>query len=109
LGNGEPVRDFSDVRDVVRAYSLLAERGVPGEVYNVCSGRGLRVGEIAEMLVANATRRLRIVTDTDLVRSVDVPVLVGDPSKVVTTTGWRAQHSLDDTLDAVLGEARANT
>lgn len=108
LGNGDPVRDFSDVRDVVRAYALLAERGVAGEVYNVCSGRGVRVGDVAARLVERAGRPLRIVTATDLVRPVDVPVLVGDPAKLVAATGWRPQHDLDDTLDAVLAEARAN-
>jgi GDP-4-dehydro-6-deoxy-D-mannose reductase len=107
LGNGDPVRDFSDVRDVVRAYALLAEHGVPGEVYNVCSGRGVRVGDLAARLIARARRPLRVVTATDLVRTVDVPVLVGDPSKLVAATGWRPQHDLDDTLGAVLDAARA--
>lgn len=107
LGNGDPVRDFSDVRDVVRAYALLAQQGIAGEVYNVCSGRGLRVGDVAARLLARARRPLRVVTATDLVRAVDVPVLVGDPTKLVTATGWRPEHDLDDTLDAVLAEARA--
>jgi GDP-4-dehydro-6-deoxy-D-mannose reductase len=107
LGNGDPVRDFSDVRDVVRAYALLAQHGAPGETYNVCSGRGVRVGDLAAELVARARRPLRVVTASDLVRPVDVPVLVGDPTKLVTATGWRAEHSLADTLDAVLAAARA--
>lgn len=107
LGNGDPVRDFSDVRDVVRAYALLAAQGAPGETYNVCSGRGVRVGDIAAELVARAHRPLRIVTASALVRPVDVPVLVGDPTKLVGATGWRAEHSLADTLDAVLAAARA--
>lgn len=106
LGNGDPVRDFSDVRDVVRAYALLAEHGVAGEVYNVCSGRGVRVGDLAAQLIARARRPLRVVTATDLVRAVDVPVLVGDPGKLVAATGWQPEHSLDDTLDAVLAAAR---
>jgi GDP-4-dehydro-6-deoxy-D-mannose reductase len=107
LGNGDPVRDFSDVRDVVRAYALLAMHGVAGEVYNVCSGRGVRVGDVAERLVARAQRPLRIVTATDLVRAVDVPVLIGDPAKLMATTGWQPEHPLDDTLDAVLADARS--
>src|SRR4029079_15268425 len=106
LGNGDPVRDFSDVRDVVRAYALLAERGVAGEVYNVCSGQGVRVGGVAARLVALARRPLRIVTATDLVRAVDVPVLVGDPTKLVVATGWQRAHDLADTLAAVLDAAR---
>jgi GDP-4-dehydro-6-deoxy-D-mannose reductase len=106
LGNGDPVRDFSDVRDVVRAYALLAEHGVAGEAYNVCSGRGVRVGDVAQRLLARARRPLRVVTATDLVRAVDVPVLVGDPAKLVAATGWQPQHDLDDTLDDVLADAR---
>ncbi len=106
LGNGEPVRDFSDVRDVVRGYALLAERGEPGEVYNVCSGRGVRVGDLAADLVMRSTRALRIVTSDDLVRPVDVPVLVGDPTKLVTATGWQPELTLAETLDAVLDAAR---
>jgi GDP-4-dehydro-6-deoxy-D-mannose reductase len=108
LGNGDPVRDFSDVRDVVRAYALLAERGVAGEVYNVCSGRGVRVGDVAAALVARARRPLRLVTDPALVRPVDLPVLVGDPAKLIAATRWQPEFSLDDTLDAVLDEARAS-
>ena len=88
LGNGDPVRDFSDVRDVVRAYALFVERGTPGEAYNVCSGRGVRVGDLAAELVARATRPLRLVTDDALVRPVDVPVMVGDPTKLTAATGW---------------------
>ncbi len=106
LGNGDPVRDFSDVRDVVRAYVLLAEHGAAGEVYNVCSGRGVRVGDVAAMLVARAKHPLRVVTDTELVRPVDVPVLVGDNTKLVAATGWRPELTLDATLDAVLAAAR---
>jgi len=107
LGNGDPVRDFCHVRDVVRAYALLGVNGAPGETYNVCSGRGMRVGDVAAELVARARRPLRIVTASDLVRPVDVPVLVGDPTKLVTATNWRAAYSLADTLDAVLAAARA--
>jgi GDP-4-dehydro-6-deoxy-D-mannose reductase len=106
LGNGEPVRDFSDVRDVVRAYALLIERGTPGEAYNVCSGHGVRVGDLAAALVTRAARPLRITTDDALVRPVDVPVLVGDPAKLVTDTGWTPELTLDDTLDDVLAAAR---
>jgi GDP-4-dehydro-6-deoxy-D-mannose reductase len=108
LGNGSPVRDFTDVRDVVRAYALLVDHGEPGEVYNVCSGRGVRVADLADALLARASRQLRITTDPDLLRPVDVPVLVGDPSKLVTATGWTPSIPLDDTLADVLDAARAS-
>jgi GDP-4-dehydro-6-deoxy-D-mannose reductase len=106
LGNGDPVRDFSDVRDVVRAYALLVERGTPGEAYNVCSGRGVRVGDLAADLIARSTRPLRVTTDDELMRPVDVPVLVGDPTKLVADTGWAAEFDLGHTLDDVLAAAR---
>ena len=106
LGNVDPVRDFSDVRDVVRAYALLATAGTPGEAYNVCSGHGVRVGDLAADLIARSTRRLTVTTASELSRPVDVPILVGDPTKLVDATGWEPEFSLADTLDAVLAAAR---
>jgi GDP-4-dehydro-6-deoxy-D-mannose reductase len=106
VGARAPVRDLSDVRDVVRAYRLLAERGVPGEAYNVCSGTGVSIGEIADRLVARARSRIEITTDDTLVRAVEVPRLIGDPTKLIETTGWSPEYSLDDTLGAVLQDAR---
>ena len=89
VGSLEPIRDVSDVRDVVRAYRLLAERGEAGEVYNVCSGTGAAVREIADHLLAAARRPLRLAVDPELVRPVDVPRLVGDASKLRAATGWK--------------------
>jgi GDP-4-dehydro-6-deoxy-D-mannose reductase len=107
VGNLDPVRDLSDVRDVVRAYRLLMERGEPGEVYNVCSGTATTIGEIAEMLVARARRPVRLEVDDALVRPVEVPWFVGDNTKLRTTTGWQPEYPLAETLDAVLEYARA--
>jgi GDP-4-dehydro-6-deoxy-D-mannose reductase len=107
IGNTAPVRDLSDVRDVVRAYRLLVLHGAPGAVYNVCSGVGTSVGEIATRLLALATRPLRLEVDPALVRPDDLPVLVGDAARLVAATGWRPQHALDTTLRDVLDEARA--
>ncbi|MGH9033044.1 MAG: GDP-mannose 4,6-dehydratase [Acidimicrobiia bacterium] len=106
VGALEPVRDLSDVRDVVHAYRLLAERGVPGEAYNVCSGRGVSVAEVAERLVRLSEHSLRITVDPDLVRPVDVPRLVGDPSKLRAATGWDPVVPLERTIADVLAEAR---
>jgi GDP-4-dehydro-6-deoxy-D-mannose reductase len=107
VGAREPVRDFSDVRDVVRAYRLLVEHGAPGEVYNICSGNGVSIGEIADRLVARARGRIDVVVDDALVRPVEVPRFVGDPTKLIAATGWSPEYTLDDTLDAVLAAARA--
>ena len=108
LGNGEPVRDFSDVRDVVRAYALLAERGRARARPTTCAPDAASGSATWPRVSSRAlAARLRVVTDADLVRPVDVPVLIGDPTKLVTATGWQPEHDLDDTLDAVLADARA--
>ena len=106
VGSLDPVRDLSDVRDVVRAYRLVALHGRPGAVYNVCSGTGVSVQEITERLVAAARRPLRIEIDQALVRPVEVPRLVGDASLLRADTGWSPDYSLADTLGAVLDDAR---
>jgi GDP-4-dehydro-6-deoxy-D-mannose reductase len=107
IGNLSPRRDVTDVRDVVRAYRLLVEHGAPGEVYNVCSGHAVAVQEIAERLLAMARRPMHLVTDPDLQRPVDIPVLVGDNSRLVATTGWSPTIPLDTTLADVLADWRA--
>lgn len=106
MGNPEPRRDFTDVRDVVRAYALLVERGEPGEVYNVASGQDVRIGDVAEVLVAAAGGGIEVVTDAVEARPVDVPVLRGDPSKLRAATGWTPQVPLEQTLADVLGHFR---
>ena len=107
VGSLDPVRDISDVRDVVRAYRLLAERGRAGEVYNVASGVGVAVRTIAEQFIAAASRPLRLTIDQALVRPIEVPRLVGDASRLRTDTGWSPLHSLDETLTEMLADARA--
>ena len=69
VGNLEVMRDFTDVRDVVRAYWMLLDRGVPGEVYNVCSGRGVRLDELLERLIALSGRRVEVHVDASRLRS----------------------------------------
>jgi GDP-4-dehydro-6-deoxy-D-mannose reductase len=95
-------RDFTDVRDVVVAYRLLMEAGVPGTIYNVCSGHDVAISEVAEQLLALAGARLELVTDPDLVRPVDVPVLRGDGGLLRAATGWSPSIPLATTLADVL-------
>ena len=102
-GNLDPRRDIADVRDVVRAYRLLLDRGEPGEPYNVCSGSAVSVREVAERLLRVAGLDLRLVVDEDRVRPVDIPELRGDPSKLQRATGWRPEIGLDQTLADVVG------
>jgi GDP-4-dehydro-6-deoxy-D-mannose reductase len=106
VGNLSARRDFTDVRDVVRAYRLLAERGEPGEAYNVCSGRDVAVQEIADRLVALADGPMALVPDPDLLRPVDTPVLRGDPTRLRKATGWEPTITLDQTLADVLDDWR---
>lgn len=106
VGNVTPRRDFTDVRDVVRAYRLLVTRGRAGEVYNVCSGRDVAISDLAEAMVAMADRPLTLAVDPSLQRAVDQPVSVGDPTKIARDTGWAPTIDLDQTLRVLLDEAR---
>ena len=107
VGSLDAVRDITDVRDVVRAYRLLVEHGEPGEVYNVCSGHGVAVSEIAAGLLEQAGHEIHLVVDPDLVRPVEVPRLVGDNHRLVAATGWQQERELATTLADVLDSARA--
>jgi GDP-4-dehydro-6-deoxy-D-mannose reductase len=107
VGNLTPRRDITDVRDVVRAYRLLVLHGEPGEAYNVCTGRDLSIGELAERLVELAARPMQLVPDPALQRPVETPVLRGDPTRLHTVTGWEPEVDLATTLADVLAEQRA--
>ncbi len=95
-------RDFTDVRDVVMAYRRLIEVGVPGTVYNVCSGRDVAISEVADTLLNLAHAHLELVTDPELVRPVDVPVLRGDAARLHAATEWAPAIPLATTLADVL-------
>lgn len=105
IGNGDVIRDYSHVADVVEAYMLLLERAPSGEVYNVCSGTGIRVREIAERVLKHSGVTADISSDTALLRSIDVPILVGDNSKLRAATGWKPTRSLDDIIDELIHAA----
>jgi GDP-4-dehydro-6-deoxy-D-mannose reductase len=102
VGNREPIRDYLHVEDVAAAYLALAERGVPGEVYNVCSGEGVAVGELAANVLQRVGVRADITTDPSLERSVDLPALVGSPEKLRRTTGWSPQRTRADIIDDLI-------
>jgi GDP-4-dehydro-6-deoxy-D-mannose reductase len=102
VGNLAARRDFTDVRDVVRAYRLLVEHGAAGAAYNVCSGRAVAVHDLAEMLLAQASSPMRLVADPERYRPVDVPVVLGDESRLREATGWRPAIPLAETLADLL-------
>ncbi len=105
-GDLTPRRDFTDVRDVVRAYRLLATEGRPGVAYNICSGTSVSIGELAGLLLGLTDARMRLVEDPDLLRPVELPELRGDASLLRRHTGWAPSISLDETLSDVLEDWR---
>lgn len=112
VGNLSPRRDFTDVRDVVRAYRSIIVAGVPGAVYNVCTGSSISVGEVARLLVDldaayERSEPLELQVDPELQRPVDVPELRGDPARLMADTGWSPSLSVSDTLGEVLAFWRA--
>jgi GDP-4-dehydro-6-deoxy-D-mannose reductase len=107
VGDLSARRDFTDVRDVVRAYRLLVELGAPGEVYNVCTGRDLAVQELADQMLALATRPMRLEPDPALLRPVEVPVLRGDATKLRAATGWAPSIPIEQTVADLLDDQRA--
>lgn len=107
LGNVDTRRDFTDVRDVVRAYALLLERGAAGAPYLVCSGRSLAVRELVDGLARLCRREARIVTDAGLVRSGEQPDLYGSPERLRRDTGWTPRIPLETTLSDTLDWWRA--
>jgi GDP-4-dehydro-6-deoxy-D-mannose reductase len=106
VGNLEARRDFTDVRDVVRAYRMLALNGHAGMAYNVCSGQAVAISEVAQRLLAMAVNVMRLETDQSLLRPADVAELRGDPSRLRSHTGWTPEYGLDDTLAEVLEDWR---
>ena len=105
-GNLAAVRDFLDVRDVIAAYRLLVKEGRPGEIYNVSSGRGLTIQQGLETLVRAATCAIAVERDPARDRPSDIPVLIGDNSKLRTETGWEPEWDFTATLHGLLAEAR---
>ena len=95
VGNLDIVRDFTDVRDVVRAYRLLATRGDAGEIYNLGSGRGTRLLDALETLRGLAGVPIEVHVDPARVRPVDQPLLVADASKLRAATGWEPPFSIE--------------
>lgn len=102
VGNLSAKRDFTDVRDVVRAYSLLIERGQPGETYNVGSGQAFEIKEILEKITALSQRQIKIEIDPNKIRPVDVPIIEADVRKLKEITGWQREISLEQTISETL-------
>ncbi len=105
-GNLEVVRDFTDVRDIVRAYRLLLEHGRAGEVYNIGTGRDVSLASMLGMLRKLARTEIPARVDPSRLRPVDQPRLLADASKLRAETGWKPQYSLEQTLADMLDSWR---
>ena len=104
VGNLEAMRDFTDVRDVVRAYELLAEQGQPGEPYLICSGRPVKIATILQKLIEIAGVEVTVQADPERMRPSDTPCLYGSYSKLQAQTGWQPQIGLDQSLADILAD-----
>jgi GDP-4-dehydro-6-deoxy-D-mannose reductase len=102
VGNLDARRDLTDVRDTVRAYRAILERGLPGRIYNVCSGTALQIGELLDLLVARARVKIRINIDPSRYRPNDHPLIVGDPRRIREELGWTPVIPLSQTIDDLL-------
>ncbi|QQR74203.1 MAG: GDP-mannose 4,6-dehydratase [Holophagales bacterium] len=109
VGNLDAVRDFTDVRDMVRAYWLATQRAKPGEVYNIATGSGITIRAMLDKLLALAKVEVKVETDPARLRPSDVEVLIGDSSKFRADTGWEPRIPFDTTLADLLDYWRVRT
>lgn len=109
VGNLEARRDFTDVRDVVRAYWSLIKEGTPGEVYNVATGMAPAINEILDILLQKADVKIEVVKDMARMRPSDVPVFIGDNNKLKLKTGWQPAILLEKSLNDILNYWRQKT
>ena len=107
VGNLEAKRDFSDVRDMVRAYFLALEKCEPGDVYNICTGRSWSIREVLDLLLSMTKTKIEVRQDSTRLRPSDVPILLGDNAKFVKATGWKPTIPFEQTLRDMLDYWRA--
>lgn len=102
VGNLDAERDFTDVRDMVRAYWMALESCEPGEVYNICSGTAISISDLLKMVIAGTGAEIEVKQDPSRLRPSDVPLLLGDYSKFNTATGWKPQIPFSKTLADIM-------
>ena len=102
VGNLSAKRDFTDVRDVVKAYCMLIQYGKPGETYNVGSGHAVAVQEILDIILSQTKAEVKVETDPSKLRPVDVPVIEADISKIYKDTGWKPEISPAQTITDIM-------
>jgi len=102
VGNLEAKRDFTDVRDTVRGYYMALEKGEPGAVYNICSGRVYSIQEVLDMMLGMTSLKIETKIDPERLRPSDVPLLAGDNTKFRQATGWEPTIPFEKTLEDIL-------
>ena len=101
IGAGSIVRDFIDIDDVIRAYDVILKKGVTGEVYNVCSGRGYSILDIVQYLSELTKTPVTVEQNQMLLRPIDNPVLIGNYDKLHNATGWKPECPLEKSLEKI--------
>ncbi len=102
VGNLEAKRDFTDVRDIARAYWLTLEKGIEGEVYNIGTGKAYAMKDVLDMLLSLSKANVKVEVDPQRLRPSDVPILISDSSKFVKQTGWKPEIPFRDSLQDLL-------
>lgn len=108
VGNLSAKRDFTDVRDVVKAYSLLAEKGLRGETYNVGSGKAIAIEEILQMILGMSEKEIKVEVDNNKLRPVDIAIIEANIAKLQEATGWKKEIELEKTIYDTLEYWRNN-
>lgn len=108
VGNLQAKRDFTDVRDVVRAYGLLIQKGQAGETYNIGSGHAIAIQELLDKILSLSEKNISVELDTARLRPADIPVIEADIQKIQQLTAWKPEISLNQTLLETLNYWREN-
>lgn len=107
VGDLSTIRDFTDVKDMARAYTIVMNKGKSGEAYNIGSGVGVKMSDIVDMLSKLSTKEIQIVTDESRLRPHDIPKMIAD-NKKISALGWKPEHQLDETLQRIITWYRNN-
>jgi GDP-4-dehydro-6-deoxy-D-mannose reductase len=108
VGNLAAKRDFTDVRDVVKAYVSLVQKGEPGETYNVGSGNAQEIRQVLDLIISLSDKEIRVEIDPNKIRPVDVPIIEADITKINRLTGWKPEIPLEQTIQETLNYWRVH-
>jgi GDP-4-dehydro-6-deoxy-D-mannose reductase len=106
VGDLSAKRDFTDVRDIVRAYQMITERGTPGGVYNVASNKAYPIQVLLDTMIAHSKVKIDVMVDAERLRPVTIPILQGDCTHLHTETGWQPQISFEQSVADIMNDCR---